>query len=61
VLAFVLVVVGSDIGRATGLSGAVSGLWAFLQPQPQVRPRLTVEHDPASRPLLVVCATNQSA
>jgi YihY family inner membrane protein len=31
VLAFVLIVVGSDIGRATGLSGAVSGLWAFLR------------------------------
>ncbi len=31
VLAFVLIVVGSDIGRATGLSGAMSSLWAFLR------------------------------
>jgi len=31
VLAFVLIVVGSDISKATGLSGAMSGLWAFLR------------------------------
>jgi len=31
VLAFVLIVVGSDISKATGLSGAISGLWAFLR------------------------------
>jgi len=31
VLAFVLIVIGSDIGRATGLSGAISEIWAFLR------------------------------
>jgi len=31
VLAFVLIVVGSDIGRATGLSGAMSEIWGFLR------------------------------
>jgi YihY family inner membrane protein len=31
VLAFVAIVIGSDIGQATGLSGALGGLWSVLR------------------------------